>query len=621
MFTVGTAGHIDHGKSALVNALTGIDPDRLPEEKSRGMTIDLGFAWLTLPGGREISIVDVPGHERFIRNMVAGAGGIDAALLVIAADEGAMPQTREHLAILDMLGIDSGLIVITKSDLVDADWLELVSAEALELVDPTSLRGSPVVTVSSTRRTGLDELLAELDSLLDGLEQRHADGRPRLPIDRAFSVSGYGTVVTGTLIGGPLKKGEELEVLPSGIRTRVRGIQSHKTAVDELDSGARAAVNLSAVEVSEVPRGSVLAIPGDLKPSRLLDARFSHLRSAMKPLKNGTEIAVHTGTAEVRATVRLLDADALEPGGTAWVQLRVRQPISAKQGDRFVARQLSPAVTIGGGEVVAPKASRLRRHDSSVLEYLERLAAGDTADAIVLALERSGPMRMRELAGAAGGPGAEFEAAIARALQVGHVLHLGNTYFDADGLARLVNAANSLLTEFHEANPLRVGLQLEELRNRLRIVPGHFNDFILHLELDGIVRRDGALVRLASHRVELSDEQERTVSALLAALASAGFNVPPLNELTKRFAIADDLLESLDAAGNLVRVAPNLAYEAESFEEIKRSIVNLIGDRGKIDVAGLRDHFGSSRKYCLAILEYLDSAGTTRRVGDFRVLR
>ncbi|MCY3801914.1 MAG: selenocysteine-specific translation elongation factor [Chloroflexi bacterium] len=621
MFTIGTAGHIDHGKSALVNALTGIDPDRLPEEKSRGMTIDLGFAWLTLPSGRDISIVDVPGHERFIRNMVAGAGGIDAALLVIAGDEGVMPQTREHLAILDVLGIDAGLIVITKCDLVEPDWLELVAAEALEVVEGSSLDGSPIATVSSTRRTGLDRLLRELDDLLDGLEQTPAGGRPRLPVDRAFSVSGYGTVVTGTLIDGPLKQGQGLEVLPSGVRTRVRGIQSHKTAVEELESGSRAAVNLSGVEVSDVPRGSVLAVPGDLRPSRLLDTRLSLLRSAMKPLKNGTEIAMHTGTAEVRAAVRLLDVDALEPGSTAWVQMRVRQPVSAKQGDRFVVRQLSPAVTIGGGEIVAPKASRLRRHDSDVLERLERLATGDMADSIALALERSGPMRRRELAEAAGGPGPEFDQAMAKALEAEQVVHAGNTYFESEGLRRLVNGAKSLLAEFHEANPLRSGLQREELRNRLGLGSGQFNDFISHLELEGVVQVDGAVVRLTSHRVELTEEQERAVSALLEVLRKAGINAPPLNELAKRFGVADELLDSLGAEGRLVRVASNLGYEAESFEGIKNSILELIEDRGKIDVAGLRDHFASSRKYCLPILEYLDSAGITRRVGDFRVKR
>ena len=621
MFTIGTAGHIDHGKSALVNALTGIDPDRLPEEKSRGMTIDLGFAWLTLPSGRDISIVDVPGHERFIRNMVAGAGGIDAALLVIAGDEGVMPQTREHLAILDMLDIGAGLIVITKCDLVEQDWLELVSAEALEVVDGSSLDGSSIVTVSSTRRTGLDQLLAELDGLLDGLEQAPAGGRPRLPVDRAFSVGGYGTVVTGTLIDGPLKIGQALEVLPSGIRTRVRGIQSHKTVVEELKSGSRAAVNLSGVEVSDVTRGSVLAEPGHLKPSRLLDARLSLLRSAMKPLKNGTEIAMHIGTAEVRAAVRLLDVDALEPGAAAWAQMRVRQPVSARQGDRFVARQLSPAVTIGGGEIVAAKASRLRRHDAGALERLERLATGDMADSIVLALERSGPMRGRELAEAAGASGAEFDQAMTKALEAGQVVRVGNTYFESEGLRRLVNAAKSLLAEFHKANPLRAGLQREELRNRLRLGSGHFNDLVSHLGLIGVVQIDGAVVRLASHRVELTDEQERAVSALLETLKTAGFNAPPLNELAQRFGIADEVLESLGAGGRLVRVASNLAYEAQSFEEIRRSVVKLIDDRGKIDVAGLRDHFGSSRKYCLPILEHLDSVGITRRVGDFRVRR
>ena len=621
MFTIGTAGHIDHGKSALVEALTGMDPDRLPEEKARGMTIDLGFAWLPLPSGREISIVDVPGHERFIRNMVAGVGSIDATLFIVAGDEGVMPQTREHLAILNLLGIEHGLIVITKSDLVEQDWIELVAAEVLELVDGTCLDGAPIVTVSATKKTGLESLVAELDTLLDGVRPHEAGGNPRLSIDRAFTVGGFGTVVTGTLIGGSLTKGREMEVLPIGRRSRIRGIQSHKSSMDDLVPGSRAAVNLSGVEVAHVPRGSVLAVPGDLRPARLVDVRLSMLPSIGKPLKNGTEVAIHSGTADVRAAVRLLDHDVLDAGETAWAQLRLRKPLSVKQGDRFIARQLSPAVTIGGGEIVSPKASRLKRHDIGVLDDLERLAAGDPLDAVVLALERAGPLRKRELAGESAALGGEFDSALKGAIANGQVVLLGSTYVETAGLGRLSEAVQSLLEDFHKANPLRAGLGREELRSRLGLDSGPFNDLMAHFENKGVVRIDDAVIMLAAHNVELSEQQERVVSRLLGALKGRGIDVPPLKELAGRFSVTDELLDSLEASGRLVRVSANIGYESGSFDELKVEVVGIIRENGEIDVSTLRDHFGSSRKFCLPLLEHLDSMGITRRVGDHRVLR
>ena len=429
MFTIGTSGHIDHGKSALVEALTGVNPDRLPEELRRGMTIDLGFTSLTLPGAGLTGIVDVPGHERFVRNMVAGVGGIDAVLLVIAADEGVMPQTREHLDIVSLLGIERGVVALTKSDLVDdEDWMELVTADVLELLEDTSLRDAAVVRVSATRREGLDELRAALDAVLSGIEETVVSGDGRLPVDRAFSVRGFGTVVTGTLQDGVLEVGSELEILPGGGRTRVRGIQVYEQDVERAEPGARTAVNLASVSVDKVPRGTVLAAPGTMSPTRLMDVRLNMLPHAPGALRNGREIAFHTGTTEVRAAVRLLDSDALHPGETGWVQIRSRAPLVVRPGDRFIIRRLSPAVTLGGGTIAASRATRIRRHDDRAIERLERLTEGSDVDLLAATLEPSGHLRRHELAGRTALPEAEFARALQTALSEGRIVEIGSTF-------------------------------------------------------------------------------------------------------------------------------------------------------------------------------------------------
>ncbi|MHB8578131.1 MAG: selenocysteine-specific translation elongation factor, partial [Dehalococcoidia bacterium] len=395
MFVIGTAGHVDHGKSTLVHALTGIDPDRLREEKERGMTIDLGFAWLKLPGGREVSIVDVPGHERFIKNMLAGVGGIDLALLVVAADEGVMPQTREHLAILDLLGIGSGVVAITKRDLVDDEWLELVQADIEETLTGTTLAGSPLIPCSASSGAGLPELIAAIEAKLDSTAPKRDIGRPRLAIDRAFSIAGFGTVVTGTLIDGLLRTGAELVVEPGGQRTRVRGLQSHRHKVDRTEPGSRTAVNLAGLSTDELSRGMVLTTPGWLAPTSAVDVRLHVVADLARPLRHNVQVTFHTGAAEVPAKVRLLDADEIAAGEHGWAQVRLLEPVAVVKGDSFVVR--SPNATLGGGVVVDSHPKRHRRHHAGTLASLASLERGSPAETVFELLTRHEPATLPAL--------------------------------------------------------------------------------------------------------------------------------------------------------------------------------------------------------------------------------
>src|SRR5438067_206959 len=400
MSCIGTAGHVDHGKSTLVKALTGIDPDRLAEEKERGMTIDLGFAWLKLPGGREVSIVDVPGHESFIKNMLAGVGGIDAALLVIAADEGIMPQTREHLAILDLLHVQRGIVVLTKADLVDEEWLELVREEVAEYLLPTTLAHAPIVAVSAYNGQGLPELLTQIEQMLDASQERQNIARPRLPVDRVFSLTGFGTIVTGTLLDGSFKIGQEVEILPQGLRTRIRSLQTHRNTVEVAQPGSRVAINLANVARTDLARGDVVALPGQLRTTMLVDAHISLLaEGAMnwaptRPLTHNMQVDFYSGSQEIPARVRLLEVEGqprdqpLLPGHSAWVQLRLSRPAVVARRDRFILRIPSPSTTIGGGEVVDVQPRYHRRFQPSVLSRLATLEYGAPEELVLATLDR-----------------------------------------------------------------------------------------------------------------------------------------------------------------------------------------------------------------------------------------
>jgi selenocysteine-specific elongation factor len=618
MHVIGTAGHVDHGKSTLVRALTGIDPDRLREEKERGMTIDLGFAWLRLPGGAEISIVDVPGHERFIKNMLAGVGGIDLALLVVAADEGIMPQTAEHVAILDLLRVRRAVVAVTKVDAVEGEWLDLVVSDVAEYLDRTGLAGSPIVPVSALSGRGLPDLLATLERRLADTPPKPDLGRPRVPVDRVFTIAGFGTVVTGTLIGGELRVGQELEAVPGGLRARARGLQTHKTKVDRAQPGSRVAVNLVGVSTEELRRGQVVTVPGWLRPTGAVDVALTVIRDAPHPLLHGATMTFHTGSAEVEGRVLLFEGDALMAGQQGWGQIRFADPIPVVKGDLFVLR--TPNATLAGGEVVDPAARRHRRRDPGLVEGLRVLREGSPEEAALAQLRAHGPLEpaaLGERVGLSAAPARELLAALA---SDGRVIQLGEFYAAPDGWARLSGDLRAAVAEFHRAYPLRGGMPREELRSRAGATPRLFLRAVGRLQDEGtLVDRDG-LVRLADHRVRLDAAQEERAARLVAALAAAPYTPPSLSELPSQTRPDPELLRALAEQGRVVLVDADLAFTPEAFQEMRARVVARVQERGKVTVADVRDVFGTSRRYVLALLEYLDRIHVTRRVGDDRVL-
>ncbi len=617
MFTVGTAGHVDHGKSALVRALTGIDPDRLQEEKDRGMTIDLGFAWLRLPSGREISIVDVPGHERFIKNMLAGVGGIDLALLVVAADEGVMPQTREHLAILDLLRVKRGLVALTKSDLVEPEWLEMVEEDVRSALRGTVLADAPIVTVSSVTGSGLPELLAELDRLLAETPPKQNMGRPRLPVDRVFTITGFGTVVTGTLVDGHLRVGQEVEVLPRGLRSRVRGLQTHKQKVEEAEPGSRVAANLTALATTDLQRGDVVTIPRAFRPTQAFDAHLRMIPGAPHPLPHGTTVTVHVGAAETMARVSLLDAEELAPGAQGWGQFRTAGPVVVAKGDLFVFR--SPDTTLGGGEVVEPHARRHRRFQPSIIAGLETLERG-SPDEMVLSSLAVGPVETKAAAQKSGLPTEQFRAALGALSADGRVVQLGDYWLTAPAWSTLRQRVVRALEEYHRQYPFRQGMPREELRSRLGLpARPHLAALQKLAEEREIVEAD-ATVRLAGHQVRFTPEQQAKVARLKQALAANPYAPPSRSELEGQLGLDPEAVTALLQQGELVRVGEDMVFLVPAYEEMVRRIKQYIAAHGKMTVAEVRDLFGTSRKYALAITAYLDEQHITRRVGDERVL-
>ena len=624
-YVVGTAGHVDHGKSTLVRALTGIDPDRLAEEKARAMTIDLGFAWLTLPSGQPVSIVDVPGHERFIKNMLAGVGGIDAALLVVAADEGPMPQTREHLAILDLLGIARGLLVLTKADAVDEEFLTLAAEATREAVAGTTLADAPLVATSALTGRGLDDLLAALDALLRDTPARAAHGRPRLPVDRAFTIAGFGTVLTGTLVDGTLAAGQEIELLPGGARGRVRGVQTHRAKVPHATPGSRVAVNVGGVAVDQVRRGDVLTTPGWLAPTHLLDVRL-RLPASAPPLAQNDAVDLFIGAAEVQGRATLLDADTLTPGASGWVQLRLAAPVAAVRGDRFILRRPSPGTTIGGGVVVDTAPRRHRRFHAATLARLVGLQRGTPPD-LARQLLAGGPRAVPEVIAAMGVDTAEAHAILAamvadgelRALPPGDGSLPPTTFLLlASGAAALERELRGLLSAYHAAQPLRRGMPREEARARLGLPPRLFDAFVAERERAGsVVAETGQgtpVLRLPDHAVTLPPAQRAAADRLRAALASAPFAPPD----PATFGVAPETLAALAEQGEIVRVAEGIVFARAAYDRMVAETLALIDEHGGVTLGQFRDALGTTRKYAQAVMEHLDARRVTRRVGDAR---
>lgn len=640
MHVVGTAGHVDHGKSTLVEALTGIDPDRLREEKEREMTIVLGFAWLTLPGGKSVGVVDVPGHKDFIKNMLAGVGGIDAALLVIAADEGIMPQTQEHLDILNLLQVHGGVIALTKVDLVDdPEWLELVIADVMERVEGTPLEDAPIVPVSARTGEGLDKLVAELQACLADIPERVDLGRPRLPIDRVFTVAGFGTVITGTLTDGTLRVGQEIEIVPSGRRARIRGLQTHKAKIDEAVPGSRVAINLTGVDRDEVLVGEVVTLPGWLRPTVLVDVQLRYLADVSQPLRHNTEVDFFSGAAEVPAHVRLLGAETLSPGEMGWAQLRLSQPVALVRGDRFILRWLSPSITVGGGVVVDPSPGRRhRRFRPEVIERLETLAHGTPQEIVLQALETAQPCEARELVKRLTLPLEAIESALNELLASGQVLILDDGSLtelsrpDASsrylvstfGWQEIQERMRAALSSYHQANPLRRGMPREEMRSRLQERMPHlggrlFNQVIALAVHKGIVGQDETSVWLAGHNVRLSTDQQARVDALLEQFGRSGYASPSVSECVAQ--VGEGVYSALVERGTLIPLNEDVVYLRETVAEMQERVIAYLGQHGSVTIAQVRDLLDASRKYALALMEYLDEQRVTRRVGDTRVLR
>ncbi len=620
-FVVGTAGHIDHGKSTLVLALTQIDPDRLAEEKRRGMTIDLGFAYMQLPSGRRVGIVDVPGHQRFLKNMLAGVHGMDAVLLVIAADEGPMPQTREHLAIIDLLGIEHGLVVLTKADLVDDAWLGLVREDVTALLAGTSLQHVPMVAVSSSTGAGLGQLREALDAELAKTAQRPDVGRPRLPVDRSFAMSGFGTVVTGTLVGGALQQGAELALLPAGRRVRIRGLQQHNRPVEEARPGSRTAVNLSGLDHSEVRRGDVLALPGTLPASRRLDARLVVL-PGVQPLRHHQQLQMYHETSEVMIELSLLERDELRGGEAGWVQLFATQPVVALDGDRFILRVPSPAATVAGGVIVDSAPRRHRRRDPAVLAYLAARERADPGTAAVLELGKN-PWGLveAELAGRLSLSPAQLEKILAPLVDRGAVRRLASRWLTRDQWERSVARVLSGLTAYHEAQPLRRGMPKEELRSRTGMPAELFAELLAVLAADRTVVDQGGEVAAPTHHPALTSEQETAIGAFVAELEGQPFNPPPLPDPVRRYHLTPALLQYLVVDGRVVRVNDDTAFARSAYDDAVRRLRHHLTQHRTLTVAAARDVLGSSRRYVLPLLEWLDAQKITRRVGDDRILR
>lgn len=629
---MGTAGHIDHGKTTLIKALTGIDCDRLKEEKKRGITIELGFAFLDLPGGARLGVIDVPGHERFVKNMVAGASGVDFVLLAIAADEGVMPQTREHLEICTLLGIRRGLVALTKADAVDADWLEMVEEDVRGALAGTFLDGAAVLPVSAHTGAGLDALRAAIAELAAHSPAERPADLFRLPVDRVFTMRGHGTVVTGTLVSGRIGEGEEVVLFPGGLRTRARGLQSHGQPVTEAPAGRRTAVNLAGLEVEDVARGQVLARPGTLFPQTLWDVELTALASAGRDLKHRKEIHLHHGTREVLAKVLLLDREALRPGETALCRLLLPEPMPGVYGDRVVLRSFSPLRTIAGGRIIGPHGRKLRRGDQGAMERLRALA-GDDQQAVLaaqLALAGPGGVSLAELR--------TMCALEARALEklMQQMCSQGAAYLvDKDErvhvagevMEALMAGALERVAAFHRAEPMKQGI----LRGELASSWGRgLSERLAHFVVERLVRRgelvaEAETLRLPGHSVSLAADAERLRAALEEAYRQGGQTPPNLKDVLDPLGVAAKdaapVLRLLQEAGVLVKVKEDMYFHAPALDALRARVVAFLEDKGEMGAADFKTVSGLSRKYLIPLLEQFDKERLTVRVGDVRVLR
>ncbi|HDP70536.1 MAG TPA: selenocysteine-specific translation elongation factor [Actinobacteria bacterium] len=632
---IGTAGHIDHGKTTLIKALTSTDTDRLIEEKERGISIDLGFAQFKLPSGNRVGIVDVPGHERFVKNMLAGATGMDLVLLVVAADDGVMPQTKEHLAIANLLGVEKAVVVVTKVDLVEKSWLELVIDDIKGMLKGTSFESSPIISVSSVKGIGFKELIEEIDTVAKEVTEKDLQAPYRLPVDRVFTLKGIGTVVTGTLWSGKISVEEQVVILPKGIDARVRSLQVHDESVETAYAGQRVAINLAGINLEDVKRGDVMLPPNYLKPTYMFDARLHLLPDAPKSLKNRARVRIYHATHEILGRVILLNKEELNPGESDFVQFRLEAPIIPKYGDRYVVRRYSPMLTIGGGKIIDGHPHKHKRFKPEVISRLKILEGGKSEEIVRIIFKEffDSLITKEDIVTHYELPDDKLNAIFKSLVEKGEVLSVGATetesdfYLHKEGYENLKKAILDYLERYHKENPLSPGAKKDVMRAQImsHLSSRQTDALLAKLNTSKFIVLEGDVIRHAKAKTQLSREQRDKLERILAILKEGMFAPLTLNELEDKVDIsADELreyLRKLTLKGDITRVRYDLFYHTGAFTEAKTKLVDFLEKNEKISPVEFKDLLGVTRKYALPLLEYFDSQKITRRVGSDRVLR
>ena len=611
MFVIGTAGHVDHGKSALIERLTGVHPDRLQQEQERGLTIELGFGWLELPSGTEISLIDVPGHIRFVRHMLAGIGGIDAVLLIIAADEGIMPQTLEHLSILRLMNIDKGLVVLTKSDLVDSDWLDLITDEIRGVLSKTGLNTAPILTTSAATGDGFDELLTEIDRLCKNLPSPRNIDRPRLSVDRCFTMSGFGTVVTGTLLDGPIAVGDMLELSPIGQTVRVRGVQTHGSDLDKALPGSRVAVNLTGVSVDDVSRGMVLSRPGTVQKTSSFDATINLLGKA--PLKHNQKVHVHCGAAEIQGRVRLVGTDTTENHEPEFVQILLSEPLATAEGELYIIRVSDQ--TIGGGKILSINPARHRRSDKSIIEPLSALSSGSFESKLLTTIRQIQPTPLSGIVELLTESSTKIDSTLGNLIESKSVLELKTSdanavYITSDWLESTKEYIGRLIDQHLEVWPLRAGIPREELRANLSLDAGIYS-LILQLLEEYDIKANSDVVTRSSWVPQLSDSQKTAVADFVDSLKSAGY-------APNRTDIDPELTQYLERERIVKNLGDGVIFEIGNYESARDTVLELLEKSNDSSLGVIRDALSTNRRITQALLETMDKEGLTARIGDGR---
>lgn len=629
---IGTAGHIDHGKTTLIKALTGRETDTLKEEKDRGISINLGFTYFDLPSGKRAGIVDVPGHERFVKNMLAGIGGIDIVVLVIAADEGIMPQTREHLNILELLDIKRGIIAVTKKDAVDEEWLKMITDDIKKEVNGTFLKDAPMIAVSSITGEGLDELTKVIDEITDEVEEKDTVTDFRIPVDRVFTVSGFGTVITGTLISGNIKEGDACEIYTNGVKTKIRGIQVHEKSVKEAFAGQRVAINLANVKTEEVDRGNVVAKPGIMESSLMIDCRLKYLKDAPRQLNNRDRVRIYHGTSEILGRVVILDKEAVNPGESALIQIRLEAPLAARRGDKYVIRSYSPMVTIGGGTILDPNASKHKVLDSRVIEQLLLKEKGDPSDVVEQAINNNSSAfpKKDEIIKLSGKGIADIDEIITGLVKKGKIIEIpftdGNIYIHKNYIENIKSKSIDLLEAFHKSNPLKTGMLKEEFKNKIfgKGIKQKLYDKLIEILNEDTIDLSSNYISKKGFEIKLDKRQEEIKTKIFNVFKETGYQPPKPDDILKGFGREEkaakmvfDALVDMDA---LMKINDEIYLTSENVAKAKAILQEFIAKNGSITAGEFRDSVGASRKYAVPVLEYFDSIKFTKRVEDKRIL-